>query len=72
MNDPDVDQLELRALEERNQIHESVQQLRSEVTQVRRVLDPQRNARKYFLPASLIVSGIAFVCGYGFAGRFAD
>jgi hypothetical protein len=72
MNRPDVDQLELRALEEREQIHQSVGQLRSKVTQVRDILDPQRNARKYFLPASLVASGIAFICGYSFAGLFAE
>ena len=72
MKQPDVDQLEMRALEERQQIHQSVEALKSQVTQARQALDPKRNARKYFLGASIAVSALAFLSGYGLAGAFTE
>jgi hypothetical protein len=67
MNPPNVEQLELRALEEREQIHHSVEELKSQVTHVRHILNPVHNARKYFLAASIAASAAGFLSGYGFA-----
>jgi hypothetical protein len=72
MKESNLDQLEQRALEEREQIHQSVEQLRSGVTQVRSVLDPQRNARKHFLSATVIGSSVAFILGYRLAGLLVE
>lgn len=65
-----LDRLEIQALQQRNQVHESIDELKDKVVEVRAKLDPNANAREHLLKASLIVSAIAFVAGYGFAGLF--
>jgi len=72
MNGPSVDELELKAREERDQLHRSVKELKSQVTHVRETLDPRRNARKYFLPASVIACALGFLSGYKAAGIFTE
>lgn len=71
MSESKVERLELQALSERNQLHKSVAELRSQVTYARENLDPARNIRKHFLGASITASLVGFVSGYGFAGWFA-
>ena len=65
-----VDRLEIRALQQRNDVHETIGELKDKVVEVRAKLDPQNNAREHLLAASLIVSSIGFVAGYGFGGLF--
>jgi hypothetical protein len=72
VNEPNVEELELKALQERNQIHQSVEVLRSEVENVRRNLDPERIARKYFLGASIVASAVGYLAGFRFSGLFID
>ena len=67
-----IDRLELQALAQRNQIHSSVVELKSQVSQVRHDLDPTVNARKYFVAASIAVTLVGFVSGYGFGGFFTN
>jgi hypothetical protein len=62
-----VDRLELRALEERDQLHHSVENLK---TKVHETLDPARNVRKHFLGVSVVAAVISFVSGYSFGGIF--
>ncbi len=62
-----TDVLELRAAEQRRQIHNSVSELR---TQMREKLDIKKNAREYVWPASGVVGLVGLVVGYGFAGMF--
>ncbi len=62
-----TDVLELRAAEQRRQIHNSVSELR---TQMREKLDIKKNAREYVWPASGVVGLVGLVMGYGFAGMF--
>ncbi len=62
-----TDILELRAAEQRRQIHNSVSELR---TQMREKLDIKKNAREYVWPASGVVGLAGLVLGYGFAGMF--
>jgi hypothetical protein len=64
------DRLEIRALEQRNHVHETIGELKDKVVEVRSKLDPNTNAREHLLAASLIVSSIGFLAGYGFAGMF--
>ena len=63
-----IDRLETKAVEQRNQVHETIGELKDKVVEVRARLDPKTNAREHLLAASLIVSSIGFVAGYGFAG----
>ena len=65
-----VDRLEIRAVEQRNHVHETIGELKDKVVEVRSKLDPNTNAREHLLAASLIVSSIGFLAGYGFAGMF--
>lgn len=65
-----IDRLETKAVEQRNQVHETIGELKDKVVEVRARLDPKTNAREHLLTASLIVSSIGFVAGYGLAGLF--
>lgn len=65
-----IDRLEIRAAQQRNQVHESFGELKDKVVAVRAKLDPNANAREHLLSASLVLSSIGFLAGYGFAGLF--
>ncbi len=65
-----VDRLEIRALQQRNDVHETIGELKDKVVEVRSKLDPNTNVREHLLAASLIVSSVGFLAGYGFAGMF--
>lgn len=65
-----VDRLEIQALQQRNHVHETIDELKGKVVAVRAKLDPNINAREHLFSASLIVSSIAFLTGYGLAGLF--
>lgn len=71
-----LDVLEQRAAEQRNKIHQSVddlRQLKTGVTEnVREKLDVKRQARQHFWTATGAVSLVALVFGYGLAGVFVD
>jgi hypothetical protein len=69
MNDVKIDTLELRAREQRKQIHNSVQELKSTV-QAR--LDPKRNARIYFPQIATVATILGLSAGYVVGGIFAD
>ena len=59
--------LEQRAAEQRRQLYNSVQDLR---TAVRERLDLKRNVRHHFLPAAGVVGVAGLVLGYSFTGMF--
>jgi len=65
-----IDRLEIQALQQRNQVHETIDELKNKVTAVRAKFDPTTNAREHLLTAALIVSAVGFLAGYGFAGLF--
>ena len=65
-----IDRLELRAAQQRNQVHETIGELKDKVIAVRAKLDPNANAREHLVAASLVLSFIGFLVGYGFAGLF--
>jgi len=71
MSESQLERLELEALQERNELHRSVTELKSQVAQVRHKLDPTNNARKHFLAASIVATAVGFVSGYGFGGLLA-
>ena len=60
-------ELELRAVEQRKRLHDSVSELK---TRVRDKFDVQKNAREHLLAASGIASVMALLAGYGIAGLF--
>ena len=71
-----LDILEQRAAEQRQRIHQSVddlKQLKTSVTaNVREKLDVKRQARLHFWGATGVVSVVALVFGYSLAGIFVD
>jgi len=69
MTETNIDILENRAREQRKQIHNSVQQLRSTVKEK---LDPKRNARQYFPQLGTVAAVIGLSAGYLVGGIFAD
>jgi hypothetical protein len=64
-----ADILEVRAAEQRRQIHSTVQDLKSTV---RDQLDVKSRAREYLVPASAVIGVVGLVLGYGFAGMFTE
>lgn len=65
-----IDHLEIRAAQQRNQVHETIGELKDKVVATRAKLDPKANAREHLLGASLVLSSIGFLAGHGFAGLF--
>ncbi len=66
---PDV--LEQRAAEQRQRIHNSVDDLKSSLREtVREHLDVENYARTYIWRFVAVAAGIALVSGYGVAGMF--
>jgi hypothetical protein len=69
MTDTNLDTLELRAREQRKQLHNSVQDLKSTVQQR---LDPKRNARIYFPQIAAVAAILGLSAGYVAGGIFSD
>ena len=69
MTKSSLEVLELRAREQRKQIHNSVQELKSTV---QAILDPKRNARIYFPQIATVAAILGLSAGYVAGGIFAD
>jgi hypothetical protein len=65
-----IENLELRALEQRNRLHERADELRAKVEAGREQLNVSKQAREHFVAASVVLSIIGLGLGYGFAGMF--
>ncbi len=61
--------LEIRAAEQRRQIHSTVEDLKDSV---RDQFDIKSRARQYLLPASAVLGVVGLVLGYGFTGMFTE
>ena len=59
--------LEVRAAEQRRELHGSVEELREVL---RRRLDVKANARKHLLPAAGLMAAVGLGIGYGVTGFF--
>jgi hypothetical protein len=74
MNTQPVENLEARALEQRNQLHRTAMELKSEVeakiAATREKLDVSRNAREHMLGASVVLGLVGLLSGYSLAGMF--
>ena len=71
-----VENLELRALEQRNQLHQTATELKvglnSKINSARAKFDINRNAREHFGRAAALAVAIGLASGYGIAGMFTD
>ena len=65
-----LDHLEKRAIEERNELHETASELRTKFEVTRENLRLPNQARQHFGHASWIVSLLGFSLGYATAGVF--
>jgi hypothetical protein len=70
MNSLPIENLELRALEQRNRLHKTAGELKTKMAAAREKLDITENAREHFLGAAVLVSLVCFLSGYGFGGIF--
>jgi hypothetical protein len=72
MTEEPVDKLELRALEERNRLHETAGELKEKMVETRKRLNVSRQVREHFLGAAVAVCVLGLLLGYTIAGVFTD
>ena len=72
MSTTPTDNLELRALEERRQLHERATELKSKISETRDNLSLTNQSRQHFTPAALIAGAVAILAGYMVAGIFTE
>ncbi len=66
-----TDVLEVRAADQRRQLHNAVVELKATVRDtVREKLDIRKNARQYLAPVAGVAGLLGLVMGYGFMGMF--
>jgi hypothetical protein len=70
MSTQPLETLQLRALEQRSQLHRSASDLRERVNRTKDQLSLPKQARKHLVAISTIAILAGFVMGYGVAGIF--
>ncbi|HZP61848.1 MAG TPA: hypothetical protein VFB28_00425 [Terriglobales bacterium] len=70
MSSDPIDVLELRALEQRSQLHQTAADLRAKISHTRDQLNISKQARNHRVAASIIAAVLGLASGYGFAGLF--
>ena len=63
-----VENLHLRAIEQRNQLHQTTAELKAKITETRERFDVQRNLRVHFTAATVLAAAIGLLSGFGFGG----
>jgi hypothetical protein len=75
-----MDNLEMRALEERHHLHQRATELKTKITtkitttreNLRDNLSVTRQSREHFVPAALIATAAGLLSGYLFTGMFTE
>jgi hypothetical protein len=70
MSTPPIENLEARAIEERQMLHERASELRGKVKSTRDKLDIRNNVRERFATISVVAAAIGLLSGYASAGLF--
>lgn len=70
MNALPLENLELRALEERNHLYDRATELKGKINETRDKLDPRTIAREHFLGMSIVTGAVSLLLGYAAAGLF--
>ena len=70
MSTQPIETLELRALEQRNRLHQDATELKGKIAAVREKMSVARNARDHFGSAAVVAVVAGLLSGYGFAGIF--
>jgi hypothetical protein len=68
MSTQPVENLELRAIEQRNHLHETTAELKRKIEATREKFDPSRNVRQHFLGVAVAAAAIGLISGYGLGG----
>ena len=70
MTSEPVDNLESRATEQRQHLHERATELKAKLEVTRENLSLTNQSRQHFGPAALIVSAVGLLAGYALTGMF--
>lgn len=70
MSTQPIETLELRALEQRNRLHQDATELKGKIAAVREKISVVRNVRDHFGLAALVAVFAGLVSGYGVTGIF--
>jgi len=70
MNTVTIESLQLRALEQRSQIHKTVSDLREKIEHTREKLRFTKQARDHLVTVSVLAGLAGLASGYSLAGRF--
>lgn len=70
MSTAQIEHLEQRALEQRREIHESAEELRTKIRTAKQKFDARNYARSHFARMAMAVSIIGLLSGYSVAGAF--
>ena len=70
MNTEPIETLQLRALEQRSQLHHTASDLREKVQHARDTLRVSKQAREHLLPFTLVAGVMGIIAGYSLAGLF--
>ena len=65
-----VDDLALKAIEQRHQLHERAEELKEKIKVTRERLDVKRNAREKFGTLSAVVAAVGLLTGFAMGGVF--
>ena len=67
---PEVHNLELRAMEQRNELHQSVNELKHKVSDVREKFDVKKNLQRHKMAAALLAAALTVLSGIAVARSF--
>ena len=70
MSTTPVENLELRALEQRTEIHQTTAELKQKLAAARQKYDISANLRQRFTTIAIVVSCLSLIAGYGAGGIF--
>lgn len=68
MSSQPVENLHLRAIEQRNQLHRTTSELKAKISETREQFDLSHNIRRHLAGAAAILAAIGLLSGYGVGG----
>jgi hypothetical protein len=68
--DTPVEALELKAMQERSKLHDSIEELKDHYAVAKQKLDVKQNAKQHMTGAAVAVGVVGLLSGYAIAGAF--
>jgi len=65
-----VDDLALKAIEQRHQLHERAEELKGKIQVTREKMDIKKNAREKFTTVAMAVAAVGLLTGFATGGMF--